>query len=168
MARECSVRSDLAKEMNSFIGKYLNKFDEAGRVSLPAKMRDELRQNNPNDTLVIFFAPHTKCLKLMPKNDFDQMMQKASSEIGVNKVKMASFRILASSAYHLEINSSGRISIPATLRQAANLQEECYINGAMSCIEIWNKELWEAQEKDFLNIDIDSLSTEDMIDPLIY
>ena len=37
-----------------FSGNYLNKFDDAGRLSLPAKMREELRASFGNDALMAY------------------------------------------------------------------------------------------------------------------
>ena len=151
----------------SFTGEYLNKFDDAGRVSLPAKMREELRSSNSSDTLMIYFSPITKCLRLMPKQAFDEVMKEASAnKHDIQAVK--AFRQLAASAYQVDINSSGRITIPAKHREAACLGDECYIIGNIDQIEIWNKEKWEAECTSFNEEFQDSKNISNAIDFRLY
>ena len=49
----------------------------------------------------------------------------------------------------MEINSSGRMNIPAQIRNSADLKEECYVIGAYDVIELWNKEKWEKESASF-------------------
>ena len=130
----------------SFKGTYLNKFDEAGRVSLPAKMREELKSNNFGNTLVVYYAYATKCLRILPSSVYEDMVKKFSDNPPKNSRQLMLYRGVTSTAADVEINGSGRISISALHRSKANLGDECYIVGAYDKIEIWNKEAWEAQE----------------------
>ena len=46
-------------------------------------------------------------------------------------------------ATEVEIDKQGRINIPSTLIQHANLEKECVVVGVSSKIEIWSKDAWE-------------------------
>lgn len=143
----------------SFKGTYLNKFDEAGRVSLPAKMREELKANNYGNTLVIYYAFASKCLKILPSSVYDSLVKNFRDNPPKNPRQIKLFRGMTSTAADIEINSSGRISIPAIHRSKANLSDECYIVGMDDKIEVWNKEAWETEmsliEDEFSKGDID-------------
>lgn len=129
----------------SFKGTYLNKFDEAGRVSFPAKMRDELKASNKGNALVVYYAFATKCLKVLPASVYDEMVKKFRENPPKNIRQLQLYRGMTSTAADIEINGSGRVSIPAMHRAKANLGDECYIVGMDDKIEIWNKEAWEAE-----------------------
>lgn len=131
-----------------FKGKYLNKFDNAGRISLPAKMRDELKRNNEGASLVVYYAVVTKCLKIVTSRIYEEKIEKKYSENPPSSRQEAEvYRLMVSSAEDTEINSSGRVSIPGVLRDKAGLGEECYFIGVNDVIEVWNKEVWEANSK---------------------
>ena len=52
-------------------------------------------------------------------------------------------RFFFSGATEVELDKQGRINIPATLIQYANLEKECVVLGVSSRIEIWAKEAWD-------------------------
>ncbi len=130
-----------------FSGNYLNKFDEAGRLSLPAKMREELRVSFGNEALMAYSI--NGIVKIYPKSVYDMNMKNMHEAAKQNANAYKIFRILSSSAFAVEINSSGRMNIPAQIRQNADLKEECYVIGAYDVIELWNKEKWEKESSSF-------------------
>ena len=103
-----------------FSGNYLNKFDEAGRLSLPAKMREELRAGFGNDV------------------NMKNMHEAAKQNANAYKI----FRILSSSAFAVEINSSGRMNIPAQIRQSADLKEEYIFDYFLSNMNKFNQQIY--------------------------
>ena len=130
-----------------FSGNYLNKFDEAGRLSLPAKMREELRAGFGNDALMAYSI--NGIVKIYPKSVYDVNMKNMHEAAKQNANAYKIFRILSSSAFAVEINSSGRMNIPAQIRQSADLKEECYVIGSYDVIELLNKEKREKESASF-------------------
>ncbi|MDE7314458.1 MAG: hypothetical protein K2N11_02005 [Mucispirillum sp.] len=130
-----------------FSGNYLNKFDDAGRLSLPAKMREELRASFGNDALMAYTV--SGIVKIYPKSVYDMNMRNMHEAAKKDAAAYKIFRQLSSSAFAVEINSSGRMNIPAQIRQSADLKEECYVIGAYDVIELWNKEKWEKESASF-------------------
>ena len=49
---------------------------------------------------------------------------------------------LYSNAFNVELDSMGRVLIPAALREYAQLETEAQIIGMDTNLEIWNTELW--------------------------
>lgn len=128
-----------------FMGEYLNKFDEAGRISLPAKMRDELRSNHWGEILVCYYAVQTGCLRLLPKSMFMKMEADYLQNPPKDKKSAERYRFLFANAMDTEINSSGRISISQKHRNQAGLKDDCYIIGVSDQILLWNTSKWEAE-----------------------
>ena len=60
---------------------------------------------------------------------------------------MVQRRIIAP-AQEIEIDKSGRLGIPPTLRDAAGLRKECTILGMMKYLEIWDEETY----REFLEV----------------
>ena len=66
-------------------------------------------------------------------------------KLHTSKEKVRAFkRFLFGSAAELEFDRTGRILIPATLRDYAGLSREVTVLGTGDTIEIWDKEAYEA------------------------
>ena len=63
----------------------------------------------------------------------------------VRKETSAFLRFFYSSAIDCIIDKHGRLLIPQTLRDYANLQKDVVLVGSGKKIEIWNKERWEEE-----------------------
>jgi MraZ protein len=59
-------------------------------------------------------------------------------------------RFTFSGAFDLEFDRQGRVVIPPTLRQYAEINDEVVVAGAYSHLQLWAKELW-AAEKEFMS-----------------
>lgn len=128
-----------------FRGNSLNKFDDAGRLSLPAKMRDELRSTYGEESLVGYYL--SGIVKLMPRTLFEERMSEMEKAAKANPNAYRHYRKLSSSSYVIEINSAGRMNINSDLREEADLGAECYVIGVGDSIELWNKEKWIADKE---------------------
>lgn len=137
--------------MNLLTGEFRNTLDEKGRVSLPARMRSEL----PGINLVLTQGVD-KCLWLFPPQQWQELSQKlmASTSLFQARSRLVQRRILAP-AQEVEIDRLGRISIPQSLREWANLSRDCVILGISKYIEIWNAEEYrqylEQNQSEFLD-----------------
>jgi MraZ protein len=55
-------------------------------------------------------------------------------------------RAIFATAFHLSIDGQGRISLPAPLREYAEITDEVVVAGANSYLELWNKANWEEEK----------------------
>ena len=125
-------------------GEYRYALDEKGRLMVPAKVRSEVAGN-----VMILTRGVDRCLWLFPAEDWRQLSQ---SLIGTTspfneKARLIQRRILAP-AQEVEIDRSGRIAIPATLRAFAQLKKDCTILGMVKYIEIWDEPTYTAYLED--------------------
>ena len=116
-------------------GEYCNALDEKGRLMVPAKVRSEVTGN-----VMILTRGVDRCLWLFPAEEWRHISDRliGTTSPFQEKARLIQRRILAP-AQEVEIDRSGRIAIPQTLRQFAGLQRDCTILGMIKYLEIWDE-----------------------------
>lgn len=124
-----------------FFGEFEYKIDEKGRVSLPPKFRNDLK-----DGLVL--APGVeKCITAYTIPEWRKLAETFTSN-PLTRSKMRRLnRALFSTAFSTKLDNQGRIAIPAPLKDHAEIADDVVIAGSNTYIEIWSKSSWE-EEKD--------------------
>lgn len=119
-----------------FIGEYQHNLDEKGRLQVPVKFRSKL-----SDGAVITRGLDS-CLFLYTKEEWQKIAEKVSA-LPMSNPKARSFsRLLLAGAMEVEFDKTGRIVIPAFLRQYAGLKKSAILAGLWGKIEIWSEEKW--------------------------
>jgi MraZ protein len=135
--------------MNLLTGEFRNSVDEKGRLSLPAKLREELA-----GTQFVLTQGVDKCLWLFPPEQWETLSKKLmdSTSLFQARARLVQRRILAP-AQEVEVDKLGRISVPQSLREWAGLSKDCVILGITKYIEIWDAEeyrkYWDENESEF-------------------
>ena len=145
-------------------GEYRNTIDEKGRLMIPPKLREQL-----GTVSLILTKSTTNSLWLYTKEDFDNLNRAVNyGPLAVldNKARAIDMMIIAP-AREVELDKTGRLSIPQVLREFAGLEAktECVILGSMSKIEIISTKRYEEmliQYKDVLSDIGDALSAQRM------
>ncbi len=125
-----------------FRGRYEYAIDSKGRISSPSKFKEILNQEYDN-RLVITNYDH--CLVAYPFQEWSLIEDKVKNLPALSKDARAFFRFFYSSGIDCEIDKHGRLLIPQSLRDYANLQKDVVLVGSGKKIEIWNKERWEEE-----------------------
>lgn len=120
-----------------FMGEFSHNLDAKGRLIIPARFRNELKGH------LIITKGLDGCLTLYTSEEWEKIYAQLQSLPATKAQARAYVRILTSKASEAEIDSQGRILIPANLVRLANIQKECVIVGAGSKVEIWAKDIWE-------------------------
>ncbi|MGO2234819.1 division/cell wall cluster transcriptional repressor MraZ [Marinomonas sp. UCMA 3892] len=138
--------------------------DAKGRMSLPARLRDDLAQYD-DDGVVVTIDPVSRCLLLYPLSEWELIQQKLDKLPTFQPQARRLQRLLVGHATDLEVDKAGRILLPAPLREFARLDKKLTILGQGKKLEIWSQEEWEAQREDYLSQDaLEDLQTETMMD----
>jgi len=138
--------------------------DAKGRMSLPARLRDELSQYE-EEGVVVTIDPVSRCLLLYPLSEWEVIQQKLDKLPTFQPQARRLQRLLVGHATDLEVDKAGRILLPAPLREFARLDKKLTILGQGKKLEIWSQEEWEAQREDYLSQDaLEDLQTETMMD----
>ena len=125
-----------------FMGTTYNSIDEKNRMIVPAKLRAGL------GTRCILTKGLDKCLYIYTEADWERQMDKISKLPESNPKVRAFIRHFCANAAECEFDKQGRIVIPAELREYAKIEKELVTMGAMSKIEVWSKNIWEAPDND--------------------
>ncbi len=120
-----------------FLGDFQHTLDAKGRVSLPAKFRNQL-----SGTIVVSKGLEG-CLYVYPAEAFQTwlaaLVQKGNDfDPGSRRVR----RFFTSGAIETELDGAGRVMLPPVLRQYAQLKKEVSITGNGDRIEIWDTNAW--------------------------
>lgn len=120
------------------MGEFQHNIDAKGRLIVPSKLRDELGEK------FVVTRGMDGCLFGYPLDEWQNLEQKLKEMPLAKKETRAFVRFFYSAATECEIDKQGRINLPPTLRNHADLAKECVIIGVSSRIEIWSEERWQA------------------------
>lgn len=123
-----------------FRGNYEHTIDQKGRLSIPSKFREVLKENYDEKLIV---TRYEGCLVGYPEEEWTKLERKIASLPQHSKNVIAFQRFLVSSAVECPVDKQGRILIPQYLRNHAGLNKDVILAGMINKIEFWNKELWE-------------------------
>lgn len=119
-----------------FLGDHQHTLDAKGRVSLPAKFRAQM-----TGKIVVAKGLDT-CLYVYPAEEYNRFVEELVSredfEPRVRKVR----RFFTTGAVETELDSAGRVSVPANLREYAHLSKDVAVTGNGNRIEIWDAASW--------------------------
>jgi len=125
-----------------FRGRYEHTIDSKGRISIPAKFKEILSRQYDN-RLVITNYDH--CLVAFPYPEWSLMEEETKNFNPLSKEARSFLRFFYSSGIDCTIDRQGRLLIPQSLRDYADLQKDVVLVGGGRLIEIWNKERWEEE-----------------------
>ncbi|MFW6078205.1 MAG: division/cell wall cluster transcriptional repressor MraZ [Gemmatimonadota bacterium] len=122
----------------NFLGSYTYQIDGKGRVSLPAAFRREA-----SDQAFVLIQAHPPALTLYPQETWSEVKERMRDLLR-HQPEARSF-VLRMTANALEVNpdGQGRILIPSRLKEAAHLDGEALLVGALDKVEIWNPKRFE-------------------------
>lgn len=125
-----------------FLGTYTPRLDDKARIFLPAKFRDELSEG------LVLTKGQERCVFVWTSAGFDAFANELQTRPVTDKPARNYARMLAAGASDQVPDKQGRITVPQTLRDYANLQRECVVIGAFSRVEIWDADTWNRYSAD--------------------
>ncbi|MBW1666520.1 MAG: division/cell wall cluster transcriptional repressor MraZ [Deltaproteobacteria bacterium] len=124
-----------------FRGRSKHTLDEKGRLVIPARFKEFLKEKEDNCLVV---TNHFKCLWAFARDDWRVIEEKAASLPQLDQAVNTYLRYFISGAQECPIKQ-GRITIPPDLREVSGLKREVMIVGGLKLFEIWDKERWEEE-----------------------
>lgn len=134
--------------LTALMGTYHHNIDAKGRMSFPTKLRDLL-----GGEFYVTKSINQKCLTIYSKSEWEKLANKIAElpdSMGGLDIK----RWLFSGAGELVPDKQGRVLIPSDLREFAGLEKDVVVIGLDDKAEIWDKELWDAQQS---NMDMSAM-----------
>ena len=135
-------------------GEFRFKVDTKGRLSLPAQFRKVLANE-----LVVTRDPLDEYLMVFEQQDYNAWVDRLlEDKLGTfdssNKLHLGYRRKLKRRANLVELDSSGRIMLPAAQREAVGITKDVVIVGNTGYFEIWDAERSDQMDEE---IDLTSL-----------
>ena len=156
-----------------FRGEGVQKVDAKGRVSIPAGYRRVLEASDPNWTdglspeFVIVYGDHRRnfleCYSMEAIEEVDEKITKLPR--GSDKRKLLQ-RLYHGQSLTASVDDTGRIVLPAKLRQKIGLENEAFFTAAGDTFQIWHPETYEQLEAAKTEAVLDDLPED--FDPLLF
>ena len=122
-----------------FLGTYIHRLDNKGRLTLPSKFRPFLGQD------LVVTKGMDKCLFLFPQARWKPLAEKLDAlPLGKREARRAR-RWLLGNASVVTPDRLGRILLPQALREYAGIDQEVVIVGLETYIELWAPETWQEE-----------------------
>jgi MraZ protein len=119
-----------------FLGQYSHTLDAKGRITIPARFREEL------DSGLVITRGYDPCLIAYPEAEWIKLAKKIAEVPKTNHMARSYGRFVFGGASEATLDSAGRVLIPPFLREYAHLEQEAIVVGVNTYIEIWEPEIW--------------------------
>jgi len=131
-------------------------------MAMPSRYRDQL-MSLCGGRLVATIHTDLSCLLLYPVQEWEEIQRKIEALPSFDKVATRVQHLLIGHATDLELDGSGRILVPQSLRSFAKLEKHVPLIGQGRKFEIWSEDTWNEQRDAWLK---DSSSEEQMPEEL--
>ncbi|RLA00717.1 MAG: cell division/cell wall cluster transcriptional repressor MraZ [Gammaproteobacteria bacterium] len=115
--------------------------DAKGRIAIPAKYRERLRESCDSQVIVTIDLEQP-CLSLFPLPHWEQLERQLQTLSNTNPVHQSIKRLLLGHACECELDKNGRVLLPAVLREHAGFSKHLMLAGMGSTFQIWDEEKW--------------------------
>lgn len=122
-----------------FFGETAINLDAKGRLAIPIRYRDAIQEQCGGRMVLTYSAFDSGALWLYPEQEWERVRDEVTSLSTFNPGHRSLQRRLVGSAAAVEPDGTGRILLPATLRQVAGLEKRAVLLGMGSRFEIWNE-----------------------------
>ena len=123
-------------------GTYEHSIDNAGRLIVPAKLREKL---GPTFYLAVGVKEN---LTLYPMEAWDRLRAKVSE---LSTTDAASMDLFFASAQQCEVDKQWRFQIPGEFKDYAQIDRDVVVTGNNDRAQIWSAENWKAKTRQQLN-----------------
>jgi MraZ protein len=121
-----------------FLGDHQHTLDAKGRVSLPAKFRAQMTGK------IVVSQGLDQCLYVYPADEYNRFVEDLIAREDFKPTMRKVRRFFTAGAVETELDSAGRVSLPANLREYARLSKDVAVTGNGNRIEIWDSAAWSA------------------------
>lgn len=123
-----------------FLGEYRHSLDDKGRITVPSKFRDSFKDG------VVVTKGFENCLFVFTKGDWLEFARQIQQLRTLKKDARTLSRFVFGGASEDLIDKQGRVIIPQTLREWAQIKKEVVIIGVSNRLEVWSEGNWNKVE----------------------
>lgn len=145
-----------------FRGSHDLNIDSKGRLAFPAKFRDVLSRrftDEDEEPRLVATLESSERLLVYPESEWEKVeISLLNLNVNGNPTLQAYQNLLLHNAETLELDASGRILIPAKLRQLTGLEKDVTLVGRVNRLELWSRDKKLADTAQALAMDRDDLN----------
>lgn len=127
--------------MAMFRGQFLHSVDAKGRISLPARFRENV--SSLGERVIVTPALFDACLHVYPLAAFEELEEKIAALPALDPNVVRFRRLYVSAACECDVDKSSRILVPGHLRERARLDKDVLWAGMGRHLELWSKSEWD-------------------------
>lgn len=124
--------------------------DPKGRLVVPTRYRERLKVEGA-EPLIATIDPESPCLLLYPYAAWEAIEQKIQNLPSFNKATRRIQRLLIGHATECDMDNQGRLLLPQTLRDYAELDRAVVLVGQGKKFEIWSESIWLTASQQWLH-----------------
>lgn len=128
-----------------FRGSFEQKIDDKGRVNVPVKFREILRDLGDDRVFITNFRiGEVRCLEARPYAEWMSLEARIAARTDLSPAAMAYFdNFYLPGAHECQIDNQGRLLVPPVLREYATLSKDVMFTGARNKFRVWDKARWQ-------------------------
>lgn len=132
-----------------FIGKHDVRFDDKGRLTIPARFKAVLQQRfGEDDMQVVVSLTPRMTLRVESVSQYNARIEKIMAYDELDEATREVQDLFTAYASPERVDSSGRIRVPQELRDLAGLDRDATCTGRINEFEVWDRQRWsESQSK---------------------
>jgi MraZ protein len=131
-------------EIGVFRGVQHINMDAKGRLAMPTRQREPLREHS-NGQVVVTIDTQATCLAIYPLPEWERLEKEIQELPSLNPAVKRFQRLVLGYATDIELDSSGRLLLPQSLREYAHLDKSVVLVGQINKLELWSEPLWLAE-----------------------
>ena len=123
--------------------------DAKGRLAMPARQREPLLSHCQGQ-IVVTIDTQSKCLAIYPLPEWERIEQDIQGLPALKPAVKRFQRLMLGYATDLELDGNGRLLLPHSLREYAQLDKKLVLVGQGNKLELWSEALWLAEREQAL------------------
>ena len=120
-----------------FIGEYQHAMDEKGRLAIPVKFRNELKEG------AVVTRGLDRCLTIYTAEEWEKLATRLANLPMASANTRAFARLMLAGAMDVALDAQGRVIVPDYLREYAGLGKKAVLAGLYNRLEVWDAVKWE-------------------------
>ena len=138
------VEGSVQNTVCHFRGRSEHALDAKGRLNIATRFRESLRSQGDERLMV---TPWHNCIRAYPLPHWEELEMTLLAQGQKRPETIKLIRYMIGGAEECALDKQGRILLPATLREDCSIKKEIVANGMITYFEIWDKEIWAAENK---------------------
>lgn len=114
--------------------------DDKGRMAVPTAYRDLVTRVSGNRLVLTYNPFEAGCLWLYAEKEWERVRDDVMSKPNTQRVVRTLQQKLVGSSAVLELDANGRLSIPASHRNAVGIEKKAVLLGMGDKFELWSEQ----------------------------